>query len=187
MKYSSENVWGNFIEGFQGVINKTKHKELKKICFNKTDRTKFYRDILLKSICNCMSLKYANKEFLRVDFVFYHKSSKGSWQIPVVFIESENEYNDKVIETELPKLCCLNAPLKVLFIWTRWDEESLKRIHYEDFKYFIDSHKEAVALTGYLAVIVGDYRDGELRYDYFVYKENDTDITKYENIVRITI
>ena len=181
--FNSAKLWNEFKDSF--VKNCIENSNMHKMMHDKGKRTRFYKNTLFVNISRDLNLWYDKTEWLRVDAVFYKIASKGDWQIPVVFIESENDYNDNIVQTELPKLYSLNAPLKVMFLWTEWHANKMEEISEKNFNFFIDEFSKEITPSGYFAIIVGDVSDNYIRFHSFVYDENGKIIDKETKLVDI--
>ena len=168
MKFNSEQLWAVFKKMLTETLNETPIEIVGDAWNSNPERTKFYFDFLLPKIANKMKFNYEKEKVFRVDAVFYIKAENG-YQVPIVFIESENNADDT--ETEIYKLCCLNAPLKVIFICQEWTEKRKKEITEEYWDYIIDAFVKENLLVGYLGVIVAEWMD-DLKFYSFAYNEN---------------
>lgn len=81
-----------------------------------TKRTRFYRTDLLPRVSRKLGLALGSEAFnLKVDFVMWKT------KVPWIVIESENTFGD-ASKIEVPQLCCLAAPVKVLISCCPWEE-----------------------------------------------------------------
>ena len=126
-----------------------------------------------------MQLDFEKEKVFRVDGIFY-KKAKNDFKVPIIFIESENNLDST--ETEIYKLCCLNAPLKIIFICHEWSEEKKEDTTEGHWDYIINDFKQENILIGHLGVIVAEWMD-ELKFHSFSYNENGG-ITKASKLLQ---
>jgi hypothetical protein len=89
--------------------------------------------------------------------------------VPIIYIESENYVTTS--HEEVFKLCCVNAPLKVLFVCTTWDDPSWKeKVAYGHWHYIVEDFMEQSSLTGYFAFIIAVW-DETLKFHAYVLDE----------------
>lgn len=172
MKDLSKTLWRDFKKTFIEALD-TKH-----ILHNWTQVSKitdYYREELIPQIANKLNLHYAAKEYLLIDYVLSKKDKKETddWEIPLIFIESENEIDsihDSLPGEELFKLCCTNAPLKVIITKDdNWEYNSEMHIkNWSDIIIFT----EVTQLVGYLAIIIIEKQDKNLFANYILFDDN---------------
>lgn len=130
--------------------------------------TDLYFQTLLPSVAAKMGLSYCTEKVFRIDAVFHWVATNG-YEVPAVCIESENNLNTSI--DEIKKLCWLNAPLKILFVWAdEWTEELENNVVNEDWFYLLDAFLQESQLVGYLGVIVAEWQDN-LVFNTFCYNE----------------
>jgi hypothetical protein len=168
MEYSSKSLWEEFKSSLKTIIENTEDKVLIKAWDSK--RTSFYKNELFTKLAKSLNLIYKNKEFLTVDGTFYKQNREDGALVPIVFIESENQEN--TTDNEINKLCCLNAPLKVLFIACEWNEEKRKDLTEGFWELILHDYLECNKLVGYLGIIVGEWISNSLKYYTFAYGED---------------
>lgn len=135
---------GEFEEAWQGLKNKTE----------------FYGSKLLVRVAHRNQWEIWN-EFLRCDFAL--ANSDG---IPIIFIESEN--NHASASEEIEKLCCIAAPVKVLFLSCEWFN-SERQAFIDDWLERIRRQHSALPFDCMYMFVVGEWGrgdpdDGILRY-----------------------
>lgn len=81
---------------------------------SKPDRTRVYAENVMPAVAATLGLKFAKERFT-ADYVMSKTSVRGT-SVPLIYIESENEYSRA--DYEIEKLCSLNAPLRVLLTCT---------------------------------------------------------------------
>ncbi|MCL2525401.1 MAG: hypothetical protein FWF20_11915 [Betaproteobacteria bacterium] len=111
--------WKQFKDNFQSELEATLPDTFNQAWKSSDSRTTFYREYLLPKVAVRMNLKRCN-ELFKVDYAFCKSDSFGN-QVPLVFIESEN--NAFSATHEVRKLCSLAAPLKVLITCVEWSDE----------------------------------------------------------------
>ena len=168
MENNSKELWDNFKKTITEAVKETRPEILETAWNSNPERTQFYFDNLLPMVAKKMKLGYEKEKVFRVDAVFYKKAKNG-YQVPIVFIESENNAYDT--ETEIYKLCCLNAPLKIIFICQVWTEAIKKEITEDYWNYIIEAFVEENILVGYLGVIVAEWMEEGLKFYTFAYNE----------------
>jgi hypothetical protein len=100
----------SFISSFKKFITQTNRFEIESSWRSKSARTSLYCNIIMPFIAKDMSLIYEKEKFT-IDYIL-SKQSYCEINIPLVAIESENDYNSATHEVK--KLCLVNTPLKVL-------------------------------------------------------------------------
>jgi len=167
MKHNSAELWIDFTNALKQEIEGTHIDILGTAWESNAKRTSFYLELLLPKIATKLNLGFEREKTFRVDATFYRKAA-NDYQVPIIFIETEN--NSSTTETEIYKLCCLNAPLKVIFICLEWNNESRKDITEDYWQYIIDAFVAENRLVGHLGVIVAEWMD-TLKLHGFAYNE----------------
>jgi hypothetical protein len=132
---------------------------------SKSCRTRFYAKTIIPEIARALGLIHRTERFT-VDHVLVKNSINGH-DVPNICIESENDYAAATHEIE--KLCCLNAPLKVLITATskRFDRQPAGSAYAQLRKWqaILRSHHENNPnFDGVFLVVVGPQSSGELRF-----------------------
>ncbi len=105
----------------------------------------------------------------RIDGIFVKKGGQ-TIDVPIIYLESENIATTS--HEEVYKLCCLNAPLKVMILCTEWDDQFWKKqITENHWHYIVDDFKDELSLTGYFAFIIAAW-DETLKFHAYVLNEN---------------
>lgn len=124
--------------------------------------TNFYKTDLFKTISDDLGLAYDFKEYLTIDALLYYKERDKDYGVPLVVIETENNI-DSITEGELYKLCCINAPLKVIFTWCEeWNEEAKKIYIQEDWYFVLKMFETANQINGQLLFIIVENKSMDL-------------------------
>lgn len=150
--------------------------------------TDFYKGDLFVRISENLNLQYRLKEYLTIDALFYSKSQKDAYEVPMVVIETENEIGT-IGDSELYKLCCINAPLKVIFTWcNEWNEATKKELLDEDWFYILKEFERAEQINGNLLFVVAEKTVTNFNFHSFVYDKiiNDKIIIKDERKFEIS-
>ena len=146
-------LWLDFKSEFVNQIKLQSDKGLIETWLNRTSRTTFYKKIY-PYIAEKLDLKYFPKEFLKVDATMYRKDKITNWEIPVIFIESENDF--ETAEEEVYKLCSLSAPIRVLI--TISDEINNEKLigWVKNWSSYIETCSEVWPNKGILGIIITD-------------------------------
>jgi hypothetical protein len=177
MTTDNKQLWKDFIVSFKNNIEKAKNEELESLKIY-SDRKYFFKK-LFSHVSKDLDLFYEDsQEFLRVDYTLFKKGHAHNWQVPQIFIESENSWDSSY--QEAIKLCSLNAPLKVLILYnlTKELQEELegKNTHWDYiFKDFINESR----LIGLFALLVyTESQDKKIVFHFMLYGENGNTIEK---------
>lgn len=123
---------------------------------SKSERSKFYFESLLPRIAPRLGLEFRKERPFRIDGVFFKRASQST-EVPLIYVESENYA--KSSHEEIFKLCCISAPLKVLFICNEWTEVDKREITDGYWQYIIDDFAEEKILIGNLCIIIAEWND----------------------------
>ena len=173
--YKPNELWNNFISSFKENITELwKEKDLQKNLWdNKPEMTRFYKEKLFRKIAIELELELAEKEYLRIDMMLYKKKKESAYEIPIIFIESENDsFGD--LPNEIYKLLCVNAPLKILMTRNSFEKDLKEKNKLEDtyWKYVLEDFAHYDRLVGYFGVISAVLNEqNKLYYQYIVYDE----------------
>ncbi len=154
MSFDPNTLWDNFKTAFKQMAKNFPVQVLEQSWLTKSDRTKLYFEILLPKIAMLLDLKFKTERPFRFDGIFFKQGSQNT-EVPIVYIESENDA--KSSHEEFYKLCCISAPLKVLFIcnaWTAIDKEEITNGYWN---YIIDDFAETNLLTGNICIIIAEW------------------------------
>lgn len=170
MKYNYKELWEQFKENLIICLGECPEIELQKIR-SISQRTIFYFEYLLPKVADKMNLLFVTEEPFRVDGTFYKigKQDGKNLKIPIILLESENDYLTS--EGEVKKLCLLNAPLKILMIYSDWDGNISNDIKEGFWEYIMEDFNTDSSLTGFFAFINCSWSK-DLRFDAIVYDEN---------------
>lgn len=153
MQNISTTLWTGFVQSLQKNVANADTATLDKL---KTinQRKYFFKTDLLPRIADDLGLFYDDtKEFLRVDYTFFKKGSLHNWDVPMVFIESENSWESAY--EEALKLCSVNAPLKILIQYGLNDklrgELEDRETHWD---YIFQDYIHEIGLVGHFALLV---------------------------------
>ncbi len=163
MKFGANNIWDKFKSAFKEIITKYPIQTLEQSWLSKSDRSKFYFGSLLPKIATQLGLEFKTERPFRVDGLFFKRGSQTT-EIPVVYIESEN--HAKSSNEEIYKLCCINAPLKILFICNEWTDTQKIEITNGYWNYIIDDFAEINLLIGNLCVLIAEWNEKLKIYSY---------------------
>lgn len=168
MKYQSRPLWEAFRNAIISSIQETAitvFEEAWKSCYQ---RTEFYFNELLPQVAGKLNLQFKKERPFKIDGVFWTKAGQTT-EVPVIYLESENIATRS--NEEVYKLCCVNAPLKVLIICTEWDDATWRKELGEGYwHYIIEDFKDEVGLKGLLAFIIADWQE-TLRFHSYVINE----------------
>ena len=170
----SDSVWAGFKKALSDTLTGFGPNKLKEVWSSDAKRTAFYKTELFPKIAEQLELTYENKEYLRIDSVFYKvDSGTYNYRIPIIAVESENHRvaigNDSGTWGEVYKLCCINAPLKIIFTVGDWNDE-IKNDHItDDWNYPIDAFARVQKLVGYLGIVNVCETGGSYCFAYLVY------------------
>lgn len=166
----ANNLWENFKTAFITTVNTFPIQTFEQSWVSKPERSKFYFESLLPKIAPLLSLEFRTERPFRIDGIFYKKSSQTT-EVPIIYVESENDA--KYSHEEIYKLCCISAPLKVLFICNEWTEDDKKEIIDGYWNYIIDDFAEENILTGNLCIIIAEWRD-TLKFHTYCFNDKGT-------------
>jgi hypothetical protein len=159
-----ESLRDKFLRLFAAAMTDADPTTLRAAWASQGARTHFYSNIFAR-VAAGLDLDL-EQELLIVDYAMVGKDDG----VPRIFIESENIAFSAV--QEVRKLCCLAAPLKVLFSVCEWDEsESLwkngsMRPHLlPEWRQAVAKHKAAGTFCGDIIAVVAEWRpDDSLRF-----------------------
>ncbi|RYE23123.1 MAG: hypothetical protein EOP51_11520 [Sphingobacteriales bacterium] len=178
----NEQLWNQFKLCLKEYIDGTSIESFNNAWISCSNRTLFYKKDMFPVIAMRMGLEYQVKEYLTVDATFYKKGNH-KYQIPIVQIESENNIDST--ENEIYKLCCLNAPLKILFICCDFDEHKKHQLTEDWWSYILSDFCKMNKLVGILGIVVAQYCEDGLSYNCFAYGEDGKLIVENEENVFI--
>jgi len=158
MKFDALTEWRNFEAALIQELKATPIAEFEKAWDGRLAKTAFYGSVLLPKIAESLGYKIAS-EFLRVDFVILNSD-----QVPVVFIESENNHESG--HEEIEKLCAVSAPVRVLFLSCDWVEGEREK-WLPGWLDIIATHHKYYGQEAVYMIVVGEWR-GTLQYSYYV-------------------
>jgi len=169
MPYDKQSLWGNFKSALIASIKETEATAFKEAWKSCGDRTKFYFYELLPKVALKLDLGFQTEKPFRIDGIFVKRAGQTT-NVPIIYLESENIATNS--HDEVYKLCCLNAPLKVLVVCTEWDNEYWKKkVIYGHWHYIVEDFKDELSLTGYFAFIIAAW-DQTLKFHAFVLNEH---------------
>jgi hypothetical protein len=180
MKNNCIDQWNSFKNALSQAVTETPLEDASNAWNSSSERTQFYFDFLLPKVSHLMELGFEKEKLFRVDAVFYKKANNG-YQIPIVYIESENNVQSSY--EEIYKLCCLNAPLKILFICVPWTPENKKLIVDDDWQYIVQDFASEDSLQGYLGIIVAEWMEEGLKF-YALYFDQNGNLSDEGVLVR---
>lgn len=171
MNYSSKELWYHFKKSLKDELNdlKSSNPEQLQRLKKKGERKYLLNEIVLPSVAQRMNLLHKS-EFLRIDYAFCKKGKTG-WNVPLVFIESENIW-DACYEEAL-KLCSTITPLKVLIAYG-FNEEIKKQIENFDNNehYVFTDFKDVNTLFGWYVILLYENINDSIRFHHYIYDEN---------------
>lgn len=185
MQNLSASLWNDFKQSFRTNISLADSKILDKLKTT-NQRKYFFKTDLLPRIADDLGLLYdETKEFLRVDYSFFKKGSLHKWNVPMIFIESENSWESSY--EEALKLCSLNAPLKILILYGLTDEVRHELEGGEtNWDYIFRDYVKEIGLVGHFALLVYLKQDNtSVTFKKVVYNENGDTIESGDIIIRI--
>ncbi len=162
-----------FIEAFTKLY-KIHREEIKEKCKSATQLTNFY-STFFDEISNLINKEtglityVGEKEYLTIDFTIF-ANGKNKYPVPIVCIESENNYNAD-IDNEVRKLLSVNAHLKVLVTRSnsfdvldnnKLEEDTFWRYPIEDF------HKHNLLNAPLIVMLLNT---DDTSYSYKIYKK----------------
>jgi len=169
MRFNAKDLWNNFKQSLLEGIKETDVRAFEQAWKSCNDRTLFYFDILLPRVAQKLKLGFQKEKPFRIDGIFTIRGGQTN-DVPIIYLESEN--NARSSYEEVYKLCCLNAPLKVLIVCTEWDDQIWKeQVVYKYWHYIIEDFKDELSLTGYFAFIIAAW-DETLKFHSYVFNEN---------------
>jgi len=148
-KLNPNAVWNDFKNAFCDALDEFDRETLLK-SWQKGGRTPFYEHQLTPAIAAKLNLDRIVERF-RCDYTFLDKRG-----IPHIFAESEN--NHETAGHEIDDLCCLAAPLKILFLSCDWQETERDKF-LPMWCEAIRKRHAAVPLDCLYSIIVGEWDD----------------------------
>jgi hypothetical protein len=181
MKIDSQSLWNKFKHSLIESIKETEVIAFKAAWKSCSDRTKFYFGELLPKVAKKLDLGFHKEKPFRIDGIFVKKGGQTT-DVPLIYLESENIAASS--HEEVYKLCCLNAPLKVLIVCTEWDDEFWKKqIIDGHWHYIVEDFKDELSLTGSFAFIIAAW-DETLKFHAYVLDEH-AEITEDTLLIEI--
>ncbi len=169
MKFDTQSLWEKFKSCLIESIKETEVTAFEEAWKSCSDRTKFYFFELLPKVAKKLDLGFQREKPFRIDGIFVKKGGQTT-DVPIIYLESENIATSS--HEEVYKLCCLNAPLKVMILCTEWDDQFWKKqITENHWHYIVDDFKDELSLTGYFAFIIAAW-DETLKFHAYVLNEN---------------
>lgn len=173
-------LWEQFKDAFKITINSLPIETLEQSWLSRPSRNNFYFTNLLPKIAEHLELDFKRERPFRFDAIFFKRCSQTT-EVPVVYIEAENEA--KSSNEEIYKLCCINAPLKILFICNEWNETQKSKISSEYWHYIIDDFAEQNLLSGSTCILIGAWDDKLRFYSYCI--DNKGNLFEEETLVEV--
>jgi hypothetical protein len=168
MKLDGRTLWAAFREAMIASIKETDFSSFETAWKSCDNRTEFYFTELLPKIAARLDLGFRKERPFRTDGIFWKKGGQTT-EVPIIYVESENIATTS--DSEVYKLCCINAPLKVLILCTPWGDPLWKKELSEGYwHYIIDDFNDEVGLTGYFAIIIAAW-DKSLKFHSYVLDE----------------
>jgi hypothetical protein len=167
--YKPEQLWSEFKTKLIKVLQEDLDpKQLERLKVP-SERKYFFDEQVFPSVAKELNLHY-KKEFLRIDYSFYKAGSRG-WSVPLIFIESENNWVSCYEETL--KLCSVTAPLKILLTYGFPQErkEEIENENHSDI-YILDDFKEVNTLFGWYVILLYDDSQNKICFHVYAYDEN---------------
>jgi hypothetical protein len=179
------NYWTRFKKYFVDYLSSLDDSELLSAWEASGNRTKLYENRIIQSVANKLELEFIKEDF-KIDYTLCQRI--GDYKVPLVFIESENDARSA--DHEIRKLCCMNAPLKVLIVCSEWSDEKGywknggdKQLLTEKWQNQIRAHGKIWSSNSVTAVIVAEWKE-ELRYYSFVFDSYGNIIEDHEIFFR---
>lgn len=163
MSFDANTLWENFKQSFKMTVKSYPIPTLEQSWVSKAERSKFYFESLLPKISELLELEFRTERPFRIDAIFFKRGSQTT-DIPVIYIESEN--NIKSSNEEIYKLCCISAPLKILFVCNSWTEKQKDEIVNGYWQYIIEDFAEAKLLSGNICILIAEWDDNLKFYSY---------------------
>ena len=168
MKIDSNQLWKNFKDCLLSTLAEFPIIKIEEAWVSQKERTFFYFEHLLPKIAEKMNLGFRKEKPFRIDGIFFKQGGQTT-EVPLIYLESEN--NPASTHEEIFKLCCLNAPLKILFICADWTDKTKESLSKGNWQYIIDDFNDEVSLTGHIAIIVAEWNE-RLKFYSYVFDEN---------------
>lgn len=147
-------LWHNFKKEFVAQIKQQKDEGLEAAWTGPANRTQFYVEKIFPNVAKKLGL-ILTTELFKVDAALAIKQQPTNWEIPVIFVESEN--NIDTAEQEIDKLCSLSAPVRVLItVGDMEDSETKEWI--DEWASLIKTYSKIWPNRGILGIIIADYR-----------------------------
>lgn len=162
MKFDALAEWKRFEDVLLEQLKITPLNDFELFWPSLPTKTQFYKTKLLPKVANRLGYKF-EPEFMLVDYRFLNSDN-----VPVIFIESENNHESADRETD--KLCAVSSPVKVLFLCCEWVFGARVREKFlEVWKKRIATHHKYCELNAIYMIVVGEWldkpkSDGYLRY-----------------------
>lgn len=149
--YIPDEIYTWFKASFEQKIKSTPIEDFKYAWSNGLDnKTLFFKTLFSDLIQDSTWL--VQYEHFRCDIMICDQH-----RIPLVFIETENMH--RTASTEVQQLCCLHAPLKVLFISCSWhDSQREKWLH--TWQSILRTHHAAYPSNANFCIVIGEWGRG---------------------------
>jgi hypothetical protein len=151
---NSTTLWQDFKHLFSEACDKHHLDGLTKAWCSSGDRTTFYVNTIFPEIAEKMNLKL-RRELFKVDAAFCKVSDSG-YDVPLIFIESENDASSAT--HEMRKLSSLNSPCRVLIVCCEWSSDLWGHSGRQDelikiWSAIVKSHSDLGNLNGTIGII----------------------------------
>jgi len=167
MSFDTNALWENFKQSFKTTVNNFPIQTLEQSWVSKAERSKFYFESLLPKISGLLELEFKTERPFRIDAIFFRRGSQTT-EVPIVYIESENDA--KSSHEEIYKLCCISAPLKILFVCNSWTDRDKYEITNGNWHYIIEDFAETNLLTGNICVLIAEW-DENLKFHSYCFND----------------
>ena len=180
---SETKLWEQFKTAIKTNITAHSLSELYDIIKIKSKRRGYLKFDLCNKIAADLGLEYLdNEEFLRVDYTLYRVGEHHRFKVPVICIESENQF--EYTEKEICKLLSINAPLKVLIVYDLTVEE-LKDNHWD---YIIKDFLSVYGLIGIFAVMeINTTEENSLKISTMAFDNHGNNFEEYQRLLDVSL
>lgn len=169
-KITPSLLWEQFRASFAKNLWSVEQEHASRID-DHNDRKYFLKEKVLPAVAKDLQLEYSQKEeFLRVDYTMFKHGTKHKWLVPMIAIESENNFD--ACYQECGKLASINCPLKVLINYGVTEEkERLLTENDSDSSYILDDFMHDWQLVGWYTILIYDNRAEGPRFNVYLYNE----------------
>ena len=180
---SEKEIWDQFKSAITSNVTAHSLAELYNFIKIPAQRKEYLKFDLCNKIAADLGLSYAdNEEFLRVDYTLYRIGERNKFKVPVICIESENNWEST--DREICKLLSINAPLKVLIVYDL-SEEQFKDNFWE---YILPDFQSVYGLVGIFAVVeINTREENVVKISTMAFDSSGDNFEKFHQLISVSL